>query len=149
MIFFVKRQLTTMLVQLLFGNCSLSISISVHLSVCLSHFCLNCLAISLSLCLALYLYLCVCVYLFVCLFSHCLFFCPTVFPPTSDLSVLLSCALLSIYFLLLLPGYQAVSHNVIAWMCVRKCNSKLRFAFRSSAAISMARNSFSLVESVT
>ena len=88
-------------------------------------------SISISVCVSIYLSAC---------FSHCLFFCPTVFPPTSDLSVLLSCALLS----MLLPGYQAVSHNVIALMCVRKCNSKLRLAFRSSAAILMERNSFSL-----
>ena len=37
-----------------------------------------------------------------------------------------------------------MSHYVIALVCVRKCNSKLRFAFGSSAAILIERNSFSL-----
>ena len=44
----------------------------------------------------------------------------------------------------LLPGYLGVSHNVIALKCVRKCKSKLRFAFGSSAALLVERNSFSL-----
>ena len=47
-------------------------------------------------------------------------------------------------FLWLLPGYQAVSHYVIALMCVRNCNSKVRFVFGSSPAILIERNSFSL-----
>ena len=48
------------------------------------------------------------------------------------------------YFLWLLPGYQVVSHYVITLMYVRKCYSKLRFAFESSAAILIERNWFSL-----